>query len=238
MEILDKKIWLKNILLQNGLNLENGQLDSLIHFVQLLLEKNKFVNLISRKDTEFVWENHILHSLSLCKYFTFNNSPKILDLGTGGGFPGIPLKIALPNIKIDLVDSIRKKVEAVSEFVKALKLDNASVVCSRTENLGVQFYNKYDIVVSRGVAPLIDLVKWVKPLMNRSSNFELVSNIKNKKYNAKSPIFIAFKGGQIEAEIQTLKLANVCASVFICDVSMEGIEINLLQDKKIVLIQF
>ncbi|MDP2208311.1 MAG: 16S rRNA (guanine(527)-N(7))-methyltransferase RsmG [Bacteroidota bacterium] len=238
MENLDKKIWLQNILLQNGLKLENEQLDSLILFVYLLLEKNKFINLISRKDTEFVWENHILHSLAICKYFTIEGSPNILDLGTGGGFPGIPLKIALPKIKIDLLDSIRKKVEAVSEFVEALKLDNASVVCSRTENLGAQFYNKYDIVVSRGVAPLIDLIKWAKPLMNRSSNFELVSNMKNEKYTVKAPIFIAFKGGQIEAEIQSLKLANICASVFVCDISVQGIEINLLQDKKIVLIQF
>ncbi len=238
MENLDKKIWLQNILLQNGLKLENGQLDSLILFVQLLLEKNKFINLISRKDTEFVWENHILHSLAICKYFAIEGSPNILDLGTGGGFPGIPLKIALPNIKIDLVDSIRKKVDAVSEFVEALKLDNASVVCSRTENLGVQFYNKYDIVVSRGVAPLIDLIKWVKPLMNRSSNFEMVANMNNEKYILKAPLFMAFKGGQIEAEIQTLKLANIYASVFVCDISVQGIEINLLQDKKIVLIQF
>lgn len=238
MKILDKKIWLQNILLQNGLKLENGQLDSLILFVQLLSEKNKFINLISRKDTEFVWENHILHSLALCKYFTINNSPKILDLGTGGGFPGIPLKIALPNIKIDLVDSIRKKVDAVSEFVEALKLDNTSVVCSRAENLGVQFYNKYDIVVSRGVAPLIDLVKWAKPLTKQSGNYEMVSNFKGERNKIKAPLLIAFKGGLIDNEIQALKLANICVSVSVYDISIQGIDINLLQDKKIVIIQF
>lgn len=238
MKNLDKKIWLQNILLQNGLKLENGQLDILMLFVELLLEKNKSINLISRKDTEFVWENHILHSLSICKYFSIEGSPNILDLGTGGGFPGIPLKIALPKIKIDLVDSIRKKIDAVSEIVEKLKLENTSVVCSRTENLGVTFYNKYDIVVSRGVAPLIDLVKWVKPLMNRSSNFELVSNMKNEKYTLKAPVLMAFKGGHIKPEIDTLKLANICASVFVYDISVQGIELNLLQDKKIVLIQF
>lgn len=238
MKNFDTKIKFQTILLKNGLKLENEQLDSLLQFIYLLLEKNKFINLISRKDTEFVWENHILHSLAICKYFKIEGSPNILDLGTGGGFPGIPLKIAVPKIKIDLLDSIRKKVEAVSEFVHELKLDNVSVVCNRIENLGVQFYNKYDIVVSRGVAPLIDLVKWVKPLINRSSNFELEFNMKNEKYTLKAPIFIAFKGGQIEAEIQNLKLANICASVFVCDISMQGIEINLLQDKKFVLIQF
>ncbi len=238
MKNLNKKIWLQNILLQNGLKLENRQLDLLINFVELLLEKNKNINLISRKDTEFVWENHVFHSLALCKYFNINNSPKILDLGTGGGFPGIPLKIALPDIKIDLVDSIRKKVAVVSEFVKTLKLSNTSVICSRAENLGSEFYNKYDIVLSRGVAPLIDLVKWVKPLLNRNSNYEIVTNTKKQKDKIKSPILIAYKGGELESEIQSIKLANLCASVLICDMSVSGIEINLLQNKKIVLIQF
>lgn len=238
MDAIDKKIWLQNILLKNSLKLESEQLDSLILFAQLLLEKNKFINLISRKDTNFIWENHILHSLALCKYFTINNSLKMLDLGTGGGLPGIPIKIVLPKIHIDLVDSIRKKVDAVKEFVETLKLNNTSVICSRIENLGNQFYNKYDMVVSRAVAPLIDLVKWTKPLMNKSSNFELDLNFKSEKNKLKAPILIAFKGGQIDNEIEVLRLANICASVFVCDISIQGIDVNLLQDKKIVIIQF
>lgn len=238
MNSLDKKIWLQNILVQNGIKLDDRQRDSLIHFANLLLEKNKFINLISRKDTDFIWENHILHSLAICKYFTITDSPRILDLGTGGGLPGIPLKIALPRIHIDLVDSIRKKVDAVNEFVKELKLINTSAVLSRAENLGKQFYNKYDIVVSRAVAPLLDLVKWVKPLMKTTSNSELVPNLKIETYTIKAPLLIAFKGGQIDNEIQALKLANICASVFVCDITLQGIDVNLLQDKKIVIIQF
>lgn len=238
MNTLDKKIWLQKILAQNGMALESNQLDSLISYSQLLLEKNKVINLISRKDIDFIWENHILHSLAVCKYFTISGSPQILDLGTGGGLPGIPLKIALPQIHLDLVDSIRKKVDAVNEFVKELKFINTSVVYSRAENLGKQFYNRYDFVVSRAVAPLLDLVKWVKPLMKKTSNSELVPNLKSEKYIIKAPLLIAFKGGQIDNEIQTLKLANICASVFVYDISLQGIDVNLLQDKKIVIIQF
>jgi 16S rRNA (guanine527-N7)-methyltransferase len=118
---------------------------------------NERLNLISRKDVDMLYERHVLHSLAIAKAAQLADGAKILDVGTGGGFPGIPLSIALPQCRFTLVDSIGKKVAAVREIAHALRLSNVQVVQARAETLP----QKFDFVVSRAVADLPTFAGWV-----------------------------------------------------------------------------
>ena len=154
-------------------------------FAQLVLDWNVRINLISRKDTESLRTHHIVHSLAPLHYFVFTQGLTVLDLGTGGGFPGIPLAIACPNVRFHLVDSIAKKVRAVDDMVTQLQLRNVRVSCLRAEKLT----DKYDLVVTRGVSELQKLWLWAAPLLN-------------DKAAHKPSGLIAYKGFPFEEEIQ------------------------------------
>ncbi|MFM9055298.1 MAG: 16S rRNA (guanine(527)-N(7))-methyltransferase RsmG, partial [Bacteroidota bacterium] len=127
-------------------------------FKELVLDWNARINLISRKDTETFEVRHVLHSLSVNRYIRFWAGARVLDLGTGGGFPGIPLAIVNPEVQFTLVDSIEKKMKAVADMVAQLELGNVRVVRSRVEEIKEPF----DYVVSRAVAPMPDLVRWTR----------------------------------------------------------------------------
>ncbi|MCX7833732.1 MAG: 16S rRNA (guanine(527)-N(7))-methyltransferase RsmG, partial [Ignavibacteria bacterium] len=129
-------------------------------YEKLLLEWNKKINLISRKQKGI--EKIILDSIFfLCEY-KFKGDEKIIDIGTGGGFPGIPLKIIYPNVKLTLVDSISKKVKALIDIVANLQLQNVDIICERAEVLSkkTNYKNKYDVVISKAVSNLVNLYKW------------------------------------------------------------------------------
>jgi 16S rRNA (guanine527-N7)-methyltransferase len=126
----------------------------------LVCEKNKVVNLISRKNIDQIIEAHLLPSLAILKKFSFTERTMILDVGTGGGFPGIPLAIATPHAHFTLVDSIGKKIRAVEEFVTALELKNVTCIIDRAENLK----KKYDYITGRAVANIVDFRRLVEPL--------------------------------------------------------------------------
>ncbi len=128
------------------------------HFKEIFTDWNAKINLVSRKDIDNFYQNHVLHSLCIAKFTDFPDGIKILDIGTGGGFPGIPLAIFFPKVHFTLVDSIRKKMDAVRSMAEALGLDNVTVINSRAEALDI----KVDFVVSRATAPLSDLVAWSK----------------------------------------------------------------------------
>ena len=146
---------------------------------------NSKINVISRKDIDNLYEHHVLHSLAIAKWIPFQPDTTILDVGTGGGFPGIPLAIMFPQCRFVLVDSIGKKIKVASEVAKTLGLTNVVCKQERVE----EEKEKFDFVVSRAVMPLPDLVKLVR------------KNISNKHRNAMPNGLIVLKGGDLQAEV-------------------------------------
>ena len=161
-------------------------------FEQLLplyKEWNEKINVISRKDMDNFYIHHVLHSLSIATTFSFEDGMEILDLGCGGGFPGIPLAIFFPNVHFHMVDSINKKLLVVSEVAAATGLTNITVQHTRVEEIKNR---KFDTVVSRAVAPLKELWQWSKPLLKRYSG---------KNEDVPNGL-ICLKGGDLTREIQ------------------------------------
>ncbi len=185
---------------------------------------NEKINLISRKDIDSLYEKHILHSLSIAAVFEFIPGNHILDIGTGGGFPGIPLAIFFPEVKFHLVDSIGKKIKAVQAIAAELGLKNVTAEQTRAEDLKrarsghAAGHLKYDFVVSRAVAPLKELWKWSLPLLRhkarseRSEGEPANSNkqpVTSKQQQATSDSgLICLKGGDLSAELKEANLRH------------------------------
>ena len=172
---------------------------------------NSKINVISRKDIENIYVRHILHSLVIAKFIKFRKGTTILDLGTGGGFPGIPLSIIFPDSNFILVDSIKKKLIVVEEVIKELELKNVKYKWSRAENLNYS----YDFLVTRAVAKLPLLLKWSKGKFNKTSSNQIPNGI------------IALKGGDIKDELVDIKEKKIVDIKNIFDV-------NYFYDKKII----
>lgn len=154
-------------------------------------EWNSKINVISRKDIDSLYEKHILHSLAIAAIFNFKNGSAVIDIGTGGGFPGIPLAIYFPEVQFHLVDSVGKKLKIVDAIAEAVGLTNITTQHIRAE---VIKNRQFDFAVSRAVAPLKDLWHWSKPLLKRKSK----ENVENEL----SPGLICLKGGDLAQEIQ------------------------------------
>lgn len=166
------------------------QLEGLGH---LYKEWNEKINVISRKDIESLYEKHVLHSLGIAAVFDFPKGYEVVDLGTGGGFPGIPLAIFFPEVQFHLVDSINKKLKVVEAVAEGIGLKNVTVQHTRVEEIKNR---KFDCVVSRAVAPLRDLWQWGKPLMKK--NKEAITG-ENDSIRASG--LICLKGGDLTQEI-------------------------------------
>ncbi|GAA0523472.1 16S rRNA (guanine(527)-N(7))-methyltransferase RsmG [Chitinophaga japonensis] len=143
------------------------QLQQLAALDGLYREWNEKINVISRKDIDSLYEKHVLHSLSIAATTDLPPGTRVLDLGTGGGFPGIPLAIFFPEVQFHLADSIGKKIKVVEGIASALQLTNVTYAHTRAEEIKNR---KFDVVVSRAVAPLKDLWRWSKPLLQKSSH--------------------------------------------------------------------
>ena len=155
----------------------------------LYLDWNSKINVISRKDIENLYEHHVLHSLGIAKVIRFRPGTQIMDLGTGGGFPGIPLAILFPEVQFHLVDSIRKKVRVASEIANSIGLKNVTFRHARAE----EEKGKFDFVVSRAVMPLTDLLKIIR------------KNFSSKQQNALPNGLICLKGGELGNETMPVK---------------------------------
>lgn len=174
------------------------QMDQFQALAPLYKEWNEKINVISRKDIDALYEKHILHSLAIAAVTELPDGLQVLDLGTGGGFPGIPLAIFFPEVKFHLVDSIGKKIKVVEAVAEALNLPNVTTAHSRAEELKNR---KFDLVVSRAVAPLKDLLHWSKPLIRKGAAEDKPSGL------------ICLKGGDLAQEISESgarpKLVNI-----------------------------
>lgn len=171
-------------------SLTEAQIQQLGKLEELYNDWNSKINVISRKDMDNFYEHHVLHSLAIAHEIKFRDGSNILDLGTGGGFPGIPLAIMFPNCQFKLIDRTGKKIRVVNEVVQAIGIKNVTA-----EQLpGEEEKGKYDFVVSRAVMPLPDLVKIIKKNISH-----------NNQHNALPNGLICLKGGNLNAEIQPFK---------------------------------
>lgn len=166
-------------------DLNSRQADQFRQLDELYRSWNEKINVVSRKDIDHLDVHHVLHSLAIAKVIQFKAGTKILDVGTGGGFPGIPLAILFPECRFHLVDSIGKKIKVVTEIAKELGLTNVHAEQIRAENLK----RKYDFVVSRAVTALPEFYSWVRN--------KIEANDKNALPNG----ILALKGGNIEGEL-------------------------------------
>lgn len=171
-------------------NLSAEQLALFERLPALYAEWNDKINVISRQDIENLEERHILHSLAVAAFFQFKPGAKVLDLGTGGGFPGIPLAIIFPEVSFTLVDGTGKKIRVVQEIAAALGLKNVEARHARVEELKMN--GQFDFVLSRGVAPIDKLMIWSKKLLKPRHNHAYPNGI------------IALKGGDLRKEIDAL----------------------------------
>ncbi|UAY51391.1 16S rRNA (guanine(527)-N(7))-methyltransferase RsmG [Ferruginibacter albus] len=160
------------------------QLQQFAALKDLYTEWNEKINVISRKDIDNFYEHHVLHSLAIATQFDFTPGMQIMDLGCGGGFPGVPLAIFFPDVHFHLVDSIQKKLKVIDAVAAATNIKNITTQHTRVEDIKDK---KFDIVVSRAVAPLKDLWNWSKPLL--------------KKNNTSTSGLICLKGGDLSKEI-------------------------------------
>ncbi|MFN5223652.1 MAG: 16S rRNA (guanine(527)-N(7))-methyltransferase RsmG [Bacteroidota bacterium] len=170
-------------------NLDDLQLQRFTQLGALYATWNERVNLVSRKDIEHLYERHILHSLSIARFIKFKPDVKVMDLGTGGGFPGIPLAICFPEVQFTLIDSIAKKMRVVEDLVQVLDLKNVSTIVGRAENIKGSF----DYVVSRAVAPLSEIYAWTG------------KSIAIKQQHAMPNGIICLKGGDLRDELMPFK---------------------------------
>ncbi len=173
-------------------DLNQVQIDQFSKLEELYRHWNAQINVISRKDIDALYLRHVLHSLGVAKVITFKNGSKVLDVGTGGGFPGIPLAILFPKVHFHLVDTIGKKIKVVNQVVSALGLKNVTATHSRAEKIK----GEYDFIVSRAVTNMDDFVKWVRKKIAKKQLNELKNGV------------LYLKGGDLSDELKNFSRAT------------------------------
>ena len=207
------------ILSANGIVLDLEQIEIFKRYHKELLYWNEKINLISRQDENNILEKHFIHSLSILKYVDIPAKSRCLDIGTGGGFPGLPLKIARPDLYMFLSDSIKKKITTTEMFSKHTGLRNIKCIWGRTEDLSndKNYIKHFDIIFSRAVARIVKLIDWSFPLIKDGGRF------------------IFLKGGNLDEEISQAqnKYRNLIFEVN--DINILGAEVMNVSEKKIII---
>lgn len=178
-----------NLILKYFPEISEKQKEQFQKLEELYTEWNAKINVISRKDMESLYEKHILHSLGIAKIMPFSDGTKVLDVGTGGGFPGIPLAILFPNVQFTLIDSIGKKITVVNAVAEGLGLENVTAIHGRAEKLK----DKFHFVVSRAVTQMPEFLRWLK------GKFE------KEQFNPKHNGVLYLKGGDLAEELAGLR---------------------------------
>tara|TARA_B000000460_G_scaffold86434_1_gene60160 strand:- start:524 stop:1171 length:648 start_codon:yes stop_codon:yes gene_type:complete len=189
---LPKNIPLKEVL-KYFPDLTEDQLEKFTKLKDLYKDWNLKINVVSRKDIDEIYLRHVLHSLGIAKVQQFRSGSTVMDVGTGGGFPGIPLAILFPETQFHLVDSIGKKIKVVNEVKEGLGLENVKTSNCRVEEIDEQ----YDFIVSRAVAQMETFVRWVKGKIKKKSNHELKNGI------------LYLKGGDLSEELAKYETAKI-----------------------------
>ncbi|MCL6294178.1 16S rRNA (guanine(527)-N(7))-methyltransferase RsmG [Jejuia spongiicola] len=174
-------------------NLTEDQIHKFEQLESLYKDWNLKINVVSRKDIDELYLRHVLHSLAIAKLIQFKDETKLLDVGTGGGFPGIPLAILFPECSFHLVDSIAKKLKVVDEVTEGLGLTNVKTTHSRVEEIN----DTYDFIISRAVAAMPTFVHWVKGKIAKKQNHDLKNGI------------LYLKGGDLSEELKDYKTASI-----------------------------
>jgi len=174
-------------------DLSETQIERYSKLKDLYFEWNEKINVISRKDIDELYVKHVLHSLAIAKVMKFKEGSEVLDVGTGGGFPGIPLAVLFPKVQFHLVDSIQKKILVVTEVANALGLKNVKAEAQRVEKLKP----KYDFIVSRAVTQMPKFVGWVR------------DKIKKENINPLPNGILCLKGGDLSEELKGFKSINI-----------------------------
>ncbi len=202
----------------NGLVLSQEQMAQFERFVGDILYWNERVNLISRRDTDQIWLHHMLHSVALFFTGAMPKSGRVIDIGTGGGLPGIPLKIVNPKYDVTLLDSIAKKVSTTGMIAGHVTQQGLRAVRLRAEELvnDAKLKGPYDLVVSRATAPLVDLMKWSLPILR-----------------PQSPL-LTLKGGELTEEIRQAQTKFPGASIAVIPLRVRGVDWFASEEKKVV----
>lgn len=221
----------RSICMANGLALSDETLGKLSEFVRLLSDWNSKINLVSRLDAQNLWLTHVLHCVSVLFFVKIPSGARMLDLGTGGGLPGVPLAIIRSDLEITLLDSIKKKTMAVEDITSRLNLENTRVITGRAEELADRknLAGHFDIVTARAVAPLHELLKWGRPFLRRATEQGSQAD------DFPLPYLLAMKGGDLAGEIRTATIKSKMKSHTVIDLVFKGSEELNLQDKKIII---
>ena len=227
----------------NGLVLDDEKVSKLLEYERLLLAWNEKINLVSRRDTSDVFIRQIVGSVSFLFSYQLAGRSTLLDVGSGGGLPGIPLAIIYPDINVTMIDSIQKKMKAVTDIVANLALSNARVLCGRVEELdparlakpGKPF--KFDYVVARGVSSASDIVVWCRRLLSKRGLAAQAGSVADADRRTPIPTgsYILLKGGDLAAELASLSEVAGPGTVTVRPLAVDGAA-DLFTDKKVVVI--
>lgn len=212
---------------KNHLAVSDREENLLKMYADVLSDFNRRINLVSRNDVDNLWLNHILHSISVLFLLDLDVDIRMLDIGSGGGLPGIPLAIIRDDIRFTLIESIKKKTDALSQMISALSLPNVDVINARAEVLGCEkeYTASFDAVIARAVAPLAELVKWSRNFLRPGQAEHIL------------PCLLAYKGGDLKDEIEKARIKANARDIVVKNIQFDGIERTPLTGKKLVIVK-